>query len=46
MKGRIVKMSKTNLGKLRGRDIDTEEANLLESLKDDYKREGKDWSFH
>ena len=45
-KSRIIKMSKTNLGRLRGKDIDSEEANLLSSLKEDYKREGKDWSCH
>lgn len=44
IKKRIVSISNTKLGKLHKKDYDQEQINLLKSLKEDYKRQGKDWS--
>jgi hypothetical protein len=43
---RIIGISKRKLGKLSKKDSYVEEMDLLASLKEDYKGEGKDWSEH
>jgi hypothetical protein len=43
---RIIRIANTKLGRLLKKDSEAEEMDLLTSLKDDYKLEGKDWSEH